>query len=170
MFRALDERLQYGPGMRVQRVVEAAFLIAAFFTGDVRFAYVTLGLSALETISPRLAPIALVVAAFVPARAQHRLGDLYFDLAGSRGACAISVVVQVFALALVRAGHPALGFFFLAAPTASFLLAPTVGFCCGCAFYVMGRDLLARLGAVKRYADGACDVDVDREEASPRHQ
>src|SRR5437899_963431 len=79
MFRDLDKRLQYGPGMRVQRVVEAAFLIAAFFSGDIRLAYVTLGFTVLQALSPRLVPVAVLVAAFVPAPRAHKLGDLYFD-------------------------------------------------------------------------------------------
>src|SRR5439155_26556513 len=87
MSRDLDKRLQYGPGMRVQRLVEAAFLIATFFSGDIRLAYVTLGLTALQALSPRLVPVAVLVAAFVPPPREHRLGDLYFDFAGTRGAC-----------------------------------------------------------------------------------
>ena len=35
-----DRELQYGPGMRVQRLAEAGFLVAAIFSQDVRFAYV----------------------------------------------------------------------------------------------------------------------------------
>src|SRR5262249_11233784 len=141
MLRAVDERLQYGPAMRVQRVAEAAFLVAAFFTGDVRWAYVTFAFTVLQALSPRLVPIGLVVASFTPRRTEHDLGDLYFDFAGTRGACAISVVVQASGIALVRNGHPALGFLVLAIPAASFVLAPTVGFCCGCAIYVGLRDI-----------------------------
>jgi hypothetical protein len=33
-----DRELQYGPGMRVQRLTEAAFLVAALVAQDVRFA------------------------------------------------------------------------------------------------------------------------------------
>src|SRR6185503_11097031 len=95
MLEDLDRRLQYGPGMRAQRLVEAGFLVAAFFTGDIRLAWVTLALTVLQSVSPRLVPVALGVAAFVPPPKAHRLGDLYFDLAGTRGACAISVLVQV---------------------------------------------------------------------------
>jgi hypothetical protein len=169
MLRELDQRLQYGPAMRAQRLVEAGFLIAAIFASDVRFAYVTLGLTILQAISGRLAPMAWVVAAFVPAPKAHRLGDLYFDLEGTRGACAISVFVQAGGIWLVEHGHPTAGYVILAVPTASFVLAPTVGFCCGCAVYVAMRDVLARLGISKRYADGACDIDIDEQE-TPRHQ
>jgi hypothetical protein len=169
MLRDLDDRLQYGPGMRAQRLVEAGFLIAAFLTGDVRFAYVTLVLMVLQTMSGRLVPVALAIAAFVPAPREHRMSDLYFDLSGTRGACAISLFVQVGGIWLVHAGHPALGYLALALPTASLVLAPTVGFCCGCAAYVLMRDALAKLGLTKRYANGACDIDIDRPEAH-RHQ
>lgn len=170
MFAELDRRLQYGPGMRAQRMVEAGFLIAAFFAGDIRFSYVTLGLTVLQAVSPRLVPVALGVATFVPAPKEHRLSDLYFDLAGTRGACAISVLVQVAGIWLVRDGHSAWGWLVLAFPTASFLLAPTVGFCCGCAFYVAGREVLARLGLAKRYANGACDINVDAATAARGRQ
>jgi uncharacterized protein DUF4395 len=169
MLRELDKRLQYGPGMRAQRLVEAGFLIAAFFTGDLRFAYVTLVLSSLQAVSARLVPVAALVAAFVPARREHRLGDLYFDLAGARGACAISAVVQVAGIFFVRAGYETLGYLILAAPTASFVLSPTVGFCCGCAIYVGLREILAKLGLTTRYANGVCDIPIDGEEAR-RHQ
>ena len=161
MLADLDKRLQYGPGMRAQRMVEAGLLIAAFFTGDLRFAYATLALTLLQAISPRLVPIALVVSAFVRPPEEHRLSDLYFDFAGTRGACAISVFVQAGGIWLVGSGHEVIGYTILTIPTASFLLAPTVGFCCGCAVYVGMRDLLARAGIAKRYANGACDIDIE---------
>ena len=166
MFHELDRRLQYGPGMRVQRLVEAGFLIAAFFAGDVRLAYVALGLGVLQTVSARLVPVALVVAAFSAAPHEHRLSDLYFDLGGTRGSWAISVCVMASGIWLVRAGHGIVGWLLLAFPTASFVLAPTVGFCCGCAVYVAMREVLAKLGVAKRYANGACDIEIERTEAS----
>jgi hypothetical protein len=166
MLHELDRRLQYGPGMRVQRLVEAGFLIAAFFSGDVRFAYVPLGLAVLQTLSARLVPVALVVAAFIAAPREHRLGDLYFDFGGTRGACAVSVCVMATGIWLVRGGHAIVGWLLLAFPTASLVLAPTVGFCCGCAVYVAMREVLAKLGVAKRYANGACDIGIDRTEAS----
>src|SRR5258706_15889659 len=92
--RALDRELQYGPGMRGQRPTEAAFLLAAVLTQDVRFAYVTFAFSALQAISPRWVPVARAVARLVRFRGEHRIGDLYFDLGGSRGASAISVLAQ----------------------------------------------------------------------------
>ncbi len=169
MLSDLDQRLQYGPGMRAQRLVEAGFLIAAFFTHDIRFAYATLALTLLQAVSPRLVPVALSVALFVPAPREHLLGDLYFDFSGTRGACAISTVVQLAAIWLVRAGHDAAGYVILAVPTASFLLSPTVGFCCGCAVYVAGRHVLVKLGLAKRYANGTCDIRIDGTQAH-RHQ
>jgi hypothetical protein len=166
MLSEIDQRLQYGPGMRAQRLAEAAFLIAAFFSGDVRFAYVTLASMILQTISGRLAPVALVVAALVSPSRKHRLGNLYFDLSATRAACAVSALVSSGGIALVNHGHATLGYMMLALPTASLVLSPTVGFCCGCAVYVLARDLFVRLGLTKRYANGACDVDIGNSEAS----
>ena len=141
-------------------------MVTAFFSGDVRFAYVTLGLAVLQTVSARLVPVALGVALFSAAPREHRLSDLYFDLGGTRGACAVSVCVMGTGIWLVRAGHGIVGWLLLAFPTASFVLAPTVGFCCGCAVYVAMREVLAKLGVAKRYANGACDIDIGRTEAS----
>jgi hypothetical protein len=163
-----DRELQYGPGMRVQRLTEAAFLVAAIFSQDVRFAYVTFALTILQVLSPRWVPIARMVARLVRFRGEHRIGDLYFDLDGIRGACALSVVVQAIGLGLVLAGWPTAGFIVLAVPTASFLIAPTLGFCAGCWFYVLGRDWLARHGWLKGGSDDFNDLTVDGE--SPRHQ
>lgn len=165
-----DRELQFGPGMRVQRLTEAAFMLAALFTQDVRFAYVTFAFSLLQTISPRWAPVARVVARFVHFRGQHRIGDLYFDLRGSRGACAISVFVQAAGIGLVWAGHPALGFILLTIPTASFLMAPTLGFCAGCWFYVLGRDWLARHGWLKRGFDDFDDIAIDSKSGQDQPQ
>lgn len=166
---ALDRALQYGPGMRAQRLVEALFLISAFFAADVRLVYPALAFSALQTLSPRLVPVAWIASAVMPRR-DPRASDLYFDLGGVRGACAVSTAMMVAGVALVHAGHPGWGFVLLAAPTASLVLSPTVGFCCGCAFYVAGREALSRLGVVRRIPDGACDVvlGADAEEAADR--
>jgi hypothetical protein len=164
-----DRRLQYGPGMRAQRVIEASSLLGAFFTGDPRLAYVALVFTALQAISPRLAPVAVLVSAFVRAPKEHRLSDIYFDFAGTRGSCAMSAFVQAGGIWLARSGHEVTGYAILAIPTASFLLSATVGFCSGCAVYVGLRDLLARAGFAKRYAHGACDIDIDGSKA-PRPQ
>lgn len=164
----IDRELQYGPGMRVQRLAEAGFLVAAIFSQDVRLAYITLALTALQVLSPRWVPIAQVVARFVRFRGEHRIGDLYFDPRGIRGACALSVIVQLIGVALVEAGQPVAGFIVLAVPTASFLMAPTLGFCAGCWFYVLGRDWLAQHGWLQRGSDDFNDIDIDGE--NPRHQ
>lgn len=166
----IDRELQFGPGMRVQRLAEAGFLLAAVFTQDVRFAYVTFVLTLLQAISPRWALVARGVAWVVRFSGQHRIGDLYFDLGGSRGACAISVVVQAIGLALAHAGFAAAGFIVLTVPTASFLIAPTLGFCAGCWFYVLGRDWLARRGWLKRGFDDHHDIAVDGEEGGHQRQ
>ena len=164
----IDRELQYGPGMRVQRLTEAAFMVAAIFTQDVRFAYVTFGFTVLQALSPRWVPVALLVARLVQFSGRHRIGNLYFDLRGSRGACAISVFVQAGGIALVLAGYPTAGFVILTVPTASFMMAPTLGFCAGCWFYVLGRDWFARRGLLKRGSDDFHDIAVDGEE--PGHQ
>ncbi|HSH91963.1 MAG TPA: DUF4395 family protein [Ramlibacter sp.] len=160
----IDRELQYGPGMRVQRLTEAAFLVAAILTQDVRFAYVTFMLTILQALSPRLAPVALVVARVARFSGRHEIGNLYFDLRGSRGACAISVFVQAAGIALVLAGYAIPGFVLLTLPTASFLMAPTMGFCAGCWFYVLGRDWFARHGLLKGGSDDSHDIPVDGEE------
>jgi hypothetical protein len=159
--------LEFGPGMRVQRLTEGAFLIAAIFTQEVGFAYVTFFLTLLQVASPRWAPVALVVARFARFRGEHRIGDMYFDLGGSRGACALSFVVQAVCLSLIHAGFPIAGFVLLTMPTASFLIAPTLGFCAGCWFYVLGRDWCGRRGWLKGSFDDHHDIAIDGEE--PRH-
>jgi len=163
-----DRELQYGPGMRVQRLTEAAFMLAAIFTQDVRFAYVTFVLTFLQMLSPRWVPVAQAVARLVRFSGEHHIGDLYFDLRGVRGASALSVIVQAGALALIETGQPTVGFVILTLPTASFLMAPTLGFCAGCWFYVLGRDWLARRGWLKGGFDDCADLTVDGE--SPGHQ
>jgi hypothetical protein len=163
-----DRELQFGPGMRAQRLVEAAFLLAALFSQDVRYAYVTFASTVLQVISPRWVPIALGMAHLVRFSGRHSVGDLYYDLRGSRGACAISVFVQGAGLALIAMGYPTPGFIVLTMPTASFLMSPTLGFCAGCWFYVLGRDWLARHGWLKRGFDDHHDIAVEGE--IPRHQ
>ncbi len=159
----LDRRLAFGPGLRVQCFVGAAFLLAALFTSDLRFVYVTLTLTGLQSISARLAPIAVLVNAFVPVKTRHSLSDLYCDIDASRGASLVATIVQVSGLALAAAGAKTAGMMLLAMPTASLLMAPTVGFCAGSWFWIVGRDALARMGAVPSVIDGAVDVDVREE-------
>jgi hypothetical protein len=160
--------LQFGPGMRAERLTEAVFLIAAIFTQDVRFAYVTYVLTLLQILSPQWALVAQVVARFARFRGQHRIGDMYFDLGGSRGACSIALAVQSVCLALIAAGFPTIGFVLLTVPAASVLVAPFLGFCAGCWFYVLGRDWFGRRGWVKGSFDGHHDINIDGEK--PRHQ
>jgi hypothetical protein len=155
-----DRELQFGPGIRVQRLAEAAFLLVAIFLQDERFAYVTYFLSVLQALSPRWMPIALVVARLVPFRGKHRIGDLYFDLGGVQGASAISVLVQGLALGLILAGWRIPGFLVLTVPAASFLMAPTLGFCAGCWFYVLGRDWVVRRGWLKGGNDDPRDIPI----------
>ena len=157
----IDRRLQLGPAMRVQRIVQAGLLLVTIFSGDFRLAYLALALTALEVIQPRLALVALVVALFKRAPNRHRLGDLYFDLGGSRGAAFIATVMQCIGLALATSRYDGVGRVVLAMPTASFLLSPTLGFCAGCWFYVVGRDVLARVGLVSSKIEGARDVSID---------
>jgi hypothetical protein len=94
-----------------------------------------------------------------------RLGNLYFDLAGSRGAAAISCLVMLTAAACVHWwGLPTLGRVLLGAPCASCILSATVGFCAGCGYYVLGRDLLVRAGFVRGVPEGAADVVIERDQ------
>jgi hypothetical protein len=160
----VERAIQFGPAMRVQRLTEAAFLIAAIATQDVRFACVTLALSALQALSPRWVPVARLVARVVQVRDEHRIGDLYFDLGGIRGASAISVVVQAAGISLVWIGQPRAGFILLTLPTASLLMAPTLGFCCGCWFYVLGREWLARRGWLKEGFEDVRDIAIARDD------
>lgn len=162
--RDMDRELQFGPGMRAQRLTEAAFMLVALFTQDVRFACVTFVLAALQAWSPRWALVARGVARLMPFKGEHHIGDLYFDLQGSRGACAISVCVLAAGMALVWGGYSTVGFMVLTVPTASFLMAPTLGFCAGCWFYVLGRDWLARHGWLKRGFDDFNDIGIDHED------
>ena len=164
LVRELDRELRFGPGMRVQRLAEAAFMLAALFAQDVRFAYVTLVLAALQALSPRWALVARGVARLMPFKGEHRIGDLYFDLQGSRGACAISVLALATGIGLVWGGYTTIGFIVLTIPTASFLMAPTLGFCAGCWFYVLGRDWLARHGWLRRGFDDFNDIGIDRQD------
>lgn len=158
----LEHGIQFGPGMRVQRLTEAAFMIAAIFTLEVRLAYVTFFLTVLQVVSPRWVPVARGVARLVRPRGEHRIGDLYFDLGGVRGASAISGVVQAAGIGLIWTDHAVAGFVVLTLPTASFLMAPTLGFCCGCWFYVLGRDWLVRRGWLKGGFDDLADIPIAR--------
>jgi hypothetical protein len=170
MLEGLDRRLQYGSGLRAQRIAEALFLLLALFTGDVRFAYVALGFFALQAISPRIVPVGLLVAWIIPDPKRHAVGDRYFDLAGSRGASMVAALNITGAIVLVHFGFRATGFLLLTLSTASAVLSPAVGFCAGVTYYALIRGAFARIGLVTRYPHGACDVDIDREEVARGHQ
>jgi hypothetical protein len=158
----LRERLERGYGMRVQRLTEGALLGTGILLGDARpaaLAFAMLGLQAL--VSPVLSPVALAWA-LVDRRVQpDRLGNLYFDLGGARGAAAVSCLVCSCAFALIHFDWPRLGLFLLAAPCASCLLSATVGFCAGCGYYVLGRDAVSKLRGLREAPGGAADVDLE---------
>lgn len=165
-FEGLERELRFGPGMRAQRLTEAGFLIAAIFAQDLRFAYVTFVFMLLQTLSPRWVPVARGVAWLVQFNGEHRIGNLYFDLGGVRGAGAISVLVQAAGIAFVLAGHATIGYLVLAVPAASLLMAPTLGFCAGCWFYVLGRDVLAQRGWMRRSHDDSGDITIARDDGT----
>lgn len=161
----LRGRLEHGYGMRVERGVEGALLLASFVTGALWPAYVAFGLLALQAVvSPILSPFALLYAAIDRRDRPARLSDVYYDATGSRGAAAISCLVIGAALGLIRLGVPYAGQLLLGAPCASCLLAATVGFCAGCGYFVLGRDYI--VGAAP---EGAIDVDVELGDAD-QHQ
>jgi hypothetical protein len=157
--RDLFER---GSGMRAQRMTEGLLLAGSFVFDDLRPAYLAFAMLVLQVVSPYVAPVALawlIVDRKVPA---DRLGNLYFDAGGGRGAAVISSLVLMTAFVLIRwAGLPTIGRVLVAAPAASCILSATVGFCAGCGYYVVGRDLLVRAGIVRGSPEGACDVDVE---------
>jgi hypothetical protein len=158
----LRDRLERGYGMRAQRMAEGLLLAASFVFDDLRPAYLSFAMVALQVLSPFASPIALVWAAIDRRIPPNRLGNLYYDAAGARGAAAISCMVLTTAFVLMRwAGLPTLGRVLIGAPAASCLLSATVGFCAGCGYYVLGRDLLVRAGLLRGKPEGACDVDVD---------
>jgi hypothetical protein len=159
---AWRERLERGYAMRAQRLTEGLLLVASFLLVDLRPALVAFGLLAAQAlVSPLLSPVALAWAAISRRVPPDRLGNLYYDTSGSRGAAAISCAVMTIAFLLVHAGWPTAGRILLAAPAASCLLSATVGFCAGCGYYVLGRDLAVRLGLARGIPEGARDVDLD---------
>jgi hypothetical protein len=147
--------------MRFQRMSEGVLLLVGIATGDLIWVYAALVALVLQVISPWLVPVALLVAVVDRRLRPHALGDLYYDLAGSRGSCTISVMVFIISLGLIHGGAPVAGWILLALPAASLVLAPTVGFCAGCTFYVLFRDLLARVGLARRTVDGTRDFDIE---------
>ncbi len=159
----LRDRLERGYAMRAQRLTEGFLLASSFVFDDLRPAYVAFALIALQVISSYASPVALLWMALVRGVPPDRLGNLYFDMKGSRGACVISCALLATAFALIRHGvWPTLGRVLIGAPAASCILSATVGFCAGCANYVLLRDLLVRARLMRPTPEGACDVDVER--------
>lgn len=156
------DRLERGYAMRAQRIVEGLLLASSFVFDDLRPAYAAFGLLVLEVISPLASPVTLLWLAFDRRVPENRLGNLYYDAAGARGAAAISCVVLATAFALIRwSVLPTVGRIMIGAPAASCFLSATVGFCAGCGHYVIARDLLVRAGLLSGTPEGACDVEID---------
>jgi len=151
--------------MRVERGVEGVLILAALALDDLRPAYVAFALLGVQAVvSPVASPFALLYALLDRADRPARLSDVYYDATGTRGAAAISALVMAIAFALIRFDVPVVGQLLLGAPCASCLLAATVGFCAGCGYFVLGRDLI-----VHRTPEGAVDVqlsDVDQPQVS----
>lgn len=162
LMATVRERLERGYGMRAQRIVQGLLLALSFVFDDLRPAYVAFGLLVLEVLSPLASPVTLLWLTFERRLPPSRLGNLYFDAAGGRGAAAISCLVLASAFALIRwSSVPLLGRILIGAPTASCFLAATVGFCAGCGHYAVLRDLLVRAGLLRGAPEGACDVEID---------
>jgi hypothetical protein len=160
----ITDRLERGRGMRIERGLEAALLVSSFFFQTLVPVYAVLVLFVLQVAWPVLAPFALIWSMFERRPPADRLGNLYFDLSASRGACVVSSIVTITGLLAVRAGHPLIGYLLFAGPCASCVLAATVGFCAGCGWYVIGRDIFARRGWICRVPKGATDVEVARDQ------
>ena len=159
---SIRDLLERGYGMRAQRMTEGLLLAASFVFDDLRPAYVAFAMLVLQVLWPFAVPVALSWVLFDRRVPPDRLGNLYFDPAGSRGAAAISCIVLTTAFSLIHwTGLPGLGRVLIGAPAASCILSATVGFCAGCGYYVLGRDLLVRAGIVRGNPEGACDVDVE---------
>ena len=156
------ERLERGYAIRAQRIVEGLLLASSFVFDDLRPAYAAFGLLVLEVISPLANPVTLLWLAFDRRVPENRLGNLYYDTAGARGAAAVAGMVLAIAFALIRwSPAPTVGRILIGAPTASCFLSATVGFCAGCGHYALARDLLVRAGLLSGTPEGACDVDID---------
>jgi hypothetical protein len=160
----VGQRLERGYGMRIERAVQGVLILTALALDDLRPAYVAFALLAAQTVAPMVSPFALLYALLDRTERPARLGDVYYDLAGTRGAAAISCLAMAVAFVLIRYEVPVVGALLLGAPCASCLLAATVGFCAGCGYFVLGRDLI-----VQRTPEGAADVqlsDVDQPQVS----
>lgn len=161
---SVREHLERGYGMRAQRLAEGLLILATFLIDDLRPAGLAFGMLVVQAVvTPFASPVALLWQLVERRLPPARLGDVYYDLSGSRGAAAISSGVMLAAFLLIGvAGPPTLGRILLAAPCASCILSATVGFCAGCGYYVLGRDLLVRTGLVRGIPEGATDVELER--------
>jgi hypothetical protein len=159
---SLRDRFERGYAMRAQRMAEGLLLASSFVFDDLRPAWAAAAMLAVQVLAPFAAPVALAWLLFDRGVPPDRLGNLYFDASASRGAAAISCLALLLAFGLIRwSDFPALGRVLIGAPAASCILAATVGFCAGCGYYVVGRDLLVRSGLLRGAPEGACDVDVE---------
>jgi len=145
-------------------MTEGLLLAASLMFDELRLAHLAFVLLALQTVvSPLVSPVALLWLSIDRRLPSDRLGNLYFDMAGSRGGAGVSCLVLAAAFALIHwADMPILGRVLIGAPAASCILSATVGFCAGCGYYVLGRDALVRAGFVRGTPEGACDVDVEQ--------
>ena len=102
----MQDRLERGYGMRAQRVAEGLLLAATFLFDDLRPGYVAFAMLATQVIWPLACPVALLWALFDRRIPPDRLGNLYFDRSGVRGASFISclALAAAFALGLLCAG------------------------------------------------------------------
>jgi len=145
-------------------MTEGLLLAASLLWDDLRLAHLAFVLLALQAVvSPLASPFALLWTSIDRRLPPDRLGNLYFDMAGTRGAAAFSCTGLAVAFALIYwANLPILGRVLIGPPAASCILSATVGFCAGCGHYALGRDALVRAGLVRGAPEGACDVDVER--------
>ena len=92
-------------------IAEGLLLASAFLFDDLRPAYIALAMLLVQTlITPVLSPLALLWLLFERRLPKDRLGNLYFDRAGSRGAAAIASTMIIVGLVLIHvAGLPHLG-------------------------------------------------------------
>src|SRR5688500_20320887 len=96
---SLRDVLERGYGMRAQRMTEGFLLAGSFVLDDLRPAYVAFAMLALQVLSPLAAPIALVWSMLDRRVPPDRLGNLYYDSAGARGAAGISCTVLAMSFA-----------------------------------------------------------------------
>ena len=89
-----------GYGMRAQRVTEGLLLAATFLFDDLRPGYVAFAMLVAQVIWPLASPVALLWATIDRRIPPDRLGNLYFDPNGVRGAAFVSCLALTAAWAL----------------------------------------------------------------------